>query len=230
MSSAYNQAVPDQHRVLDRHILPSVCDPQIQGILNIYSYYLQSSVQTYTVPLNDALRTGTAEKFFAYVAERIVLFSHTISRCFTLFHEQFVQQWNDLNLMAFMAPQLLDSLIRQTGSICLNTIYEASNALRSMSCFCWVSIKYAWNSWTTGTRSQVVYLCRDVINSKRNAICGLSFSFPCNQESLQSGSLTKWTKGFDLDGAIDNDPAMMLNSAFKAKASPVHQSLKPDVM
>ena len=46
---------------------------------------------------------------------------------------------------------------------------------------------------------------------------GFTFSFPVRQESLTSGALIKWTKGFDVEGVEDHDVVAMLQEAIKKR-------------
>ena len=46
---------------------------------------------------------------------------------------------------------------------------------------------------------------------------GFTFSFPVNQLSLTSGILVKWTKDFDVSGAVGEDVVQLLMQAFERK-------------
>lgn len=46
---------------------------------------------------------------------------------------------------------------------------------------------------------------------------GFTFSFPVHNTSLTSGTLVRWTKCFDADGAVGEDPVQLLREAFKRK-------------
>ncbi|XP_043997526.1 hexokinase-2-like [Gambusia affinis] len=46
---------------------------------------------------------------------------------------------------------------------------------------------------------------------------GFSFSFPCNQETLEKSILKKWTKGFQCSGVEGKDVAELLKQAIKRK-------------
>ncbi len=48
---------------------------------------------------------------------------------------------------------------------------------------------------------------------------GFCFSFPVEHRSIKSGRLIKWTKGFENEGAIGNDPTRMLSDAFKRQVT-----------
>ena len=46
---------------------------------------------------------------------------------------------------------------------------------------------------------------------------GFTFSFPVNQLSLTSGTLVRWTKDFDVEGAVGEDVVQLLVQALKRK-------------
>ena len=46
---------------------------------------------------------------------------------------------------------------------------------------------------------------------------GFTFSFPVLNTSLTSGTLVRWTKCFDADGAVGEDPVRLLREAFDRK-------------
>ena len=46
---------------------------------------------------------------------------------------------------------------------------------------------------------------------------GFTFSFPVHNTSLTSGTLVRWTKCFDADGAVGEDPVRLLREAFDRK-------------
>ena len=46
---------------------------------------------------------------------------------------------------------------------------------------------------------------------------GFTFSFPVDNTSLTSGTLVRWTKCFDADGAVGEDPVRLLREAFERK-------------
>ena len=46
---------------------------------------------------------------------------------------------------------------------------------------------------------------------------GFTFSFPVLNTSLTSGTLVRWTKCFDADGAVGEDPVRLLKEAFDRK-------------
>ena len=48
-------------------------------------------------------------------------------------------------------------------------------------------------------------------------LVGFCFSFPCEQERLDRGKLIKWTKQFDNDGAVGEDPVKLLQEALHRK-------------
>lgn len=51
-------------------------------------------------------------------------------------------------------------------------------------------------------------------------VIGLCFSFPVKQRSIHSGTLIKWTKGFQNEGAVGKDPAQLLSAAFQRQVKP----------
>uniref|UniRef100_A0A0V0J1R5 Phosphotransferase n=2 Tax=Schistocephalus solidus TaxID=70667 RepID=A0A0V0J1R5_SCHSO len=51
---------------------------------------------------------------------------------------------------------------------------------------------------------------------------GFTFSFPVQQTSLNSGTLIRWTKGFDVPDAIGKDIVELLNAALKKLDLQVH--------
>jgi len=54
-------------------------------------------------------------------------------------------------------------------------------------------------------------------NIKTTLPLGFTFSFPVNQLSLTSGTLVRWTKDFDVAGAVGEDVVQLLMQAFKRK-------------
>ena len=50
---------------------------------------------------------------------------------------------------------------------------------------------------------------------------GFTFSFPVNQNSINSGTLVRWTKGFDIPDAIDQDVCQLLQAEIDALGLPV---------
>ena len=46
-------------------------------------------------------------------------------------------------------------------------------------------------------------------------LVGFCFSFPVKQDTIKSGKLIKWTKGFENEGAVGKDPVELLTAAFK---------------
>ncbi|RKO97779.1 hypothetical protein CXG81DRAFT_15715 [Caulochytrium protostelioides] len=46
---------------------------------------------------------------------------------------------------------------------------------------------------------------------------GFTFSFPCSQKSISSGTLTNWTKGFSAPGVVDQDVSELLQQALARK-------------
>lgn len=43
---------------------------------------------------------------------------------------------------------------------------------------------------------------------------GFTFSFPCEQTSIDRGRLIEWTKGFQTSGCVNEDPVRLLNESF----------------
>ena len=54
-------------------------------------------------------------------------------------------------------------------------------------------------------------------NIKETLPLGFTFSFPVNQSSLTSGTLVKWTKDFDVEGAVGENVVRLLIQAFERK-------------
>lgn len=52
---------------------------------------------------------------------------------------------------------------------------------------------------------------------RRKMVVGFCFSFPIDQTALDSGTLIKWVKGFDCEGAVDKDVMGLLRDAFERK-------------
>lgn len=48
---------------------------------------------------------------------------------------------------------------------------------------------------------------------------GFAFSFPVEQESLRSGKLIRWGKGYSVDGAKGKNVVQLLEEAFDRKVS-----------
>ena len=57
--------------------------------------------------------------------------------------------------------------------------------------------------------------CRQAAGQKH--LVGFCFSFPCEQERLDRGKLIKWTKQFDNEGAVGEDPVKLLQEALHRK-------------
>ena len=57
--------------------------------------------------------------------------------------------------------------------------------------------------------------CRQASGQKH--LVGFCFSFPCEQERLDRGKLIKWTKQFDNEGAVGEDPVKLLQEALQRK-------------
>ena len=76
-----------------------------------------------------------------------------------------------------------------------------------------------------GTRQEVLfdYIADSVIrftakhDIKGTLPLGFTFLFPVNQQSLTSGILVRWTKDFDVEGAVDKDVVQLLAEALKRK-------------
>lgn len=50
---------------------------------------------------------------------------------------------------------------------------------------------------------------------------GFTFSYPVLQHSINSGTLITWTKGFQAEGLVGNDPAAFLQNAFSRRDVPI---------
>ncbi|KAF9320419.1 hexokinase A [Podila horticola] len=50
---------------------------------------------------------------------------------------------------------------------------------------------------------------------------GFTFSYPVLQKSINSGTLITWTKGFQAEGLVGNDPAAFLQNAFTRRGVPI---------
>ena len=48
---------------------------------------------------------------------------------------------------------------------------------------------------------------------------GFIFPFPVKQERLISGKLIRWTKGYEVTGAVGEDVVQLLKDAFKRRVS-----------
>ncbi|ANZ77459.1 BA75_04699T0 [Komagataella pastoris] len=60
-------------------------------------------------------------------------------------------------------------------------------------------------------------------NSRANYLkLGFTFSFPTAQHSLDSGSLVRWTKGFNIPDVVDHDVVQLLQKHLDAGKIPVH--------
>ena len=81
------------------------------------------------------------------------------------------------------------------------------------------------NDKIKGTRQEVLfdYIADSVIrftakhDVKATLPLGFTFSFPVNQLSLTSGLLVRWTKDFDVGGAVGEDVVQLLMQAFERK-------------
>ncbi|KAF4688854.1 hypothetical protein FOZ60_002371 [Perkinsus olseni] len=51
---------------------------------------------------------------------------------------------------------------------------------------------------------------------------GFTFSFPMSQSAINHGKLIEWTKGFSATGVVGEDPAELLNNAFKEQDVPIY--------
>ena len=81
------------------------------------------------------------------------------------------------------------------------------------------------NDKIKGTHQEVLfdYIADSVIrfttkhDIKATLPLGFTFSFPVNQLSLTSGTLVKWTKDFDVAGAVGEDVVKLLMQALERK-------------
>ncbi|XP_050431143.1 hexokinase type 2-like [Adelges cooleyi] len=55
-------------------------------------------------------------------------------------------------------------------------------------------------------------------SKNRSLPVGFTFSFPMSQRSVDSGVLTRWTKGFTCDGVVDNDVVELLRRSIAKHA------------
>ena len=53
--------------------------------------------------------------------------------------------------------------------------------------------------------------------TKNIGTVGFTFSFPVLQTSLTSGTLITWTKGFDVEGVVNEDIVQLLSKAIKSR-------------
>ena len=65
--------------------------------------------------------------------------------------------------------------------------------------------------------------CRNIRDRSR-LVVGFCFSFPVDQIAINSGSLIRWTKGFEITGGEDKDPVALLSEAFKRQVGPEKQA------
>lgn len=57
------------------------------------------------------------------------------------------------------------------------------------------------------------------VNSKIHL--GFTFSFPVTQNAINHGSLQRWTKGFNINGIVDQDVALTLSEALEMRGLPI---------
>lgn len=62
----------------------------------------------------------------------------------------------------------------------------------------------------------------DDVNDNEELQLGFTFSFPIFQTKINRGLLKQWTKGFACAGAVDKDPAILLQDAFRRRNLPVN--------
>ena len=54
-------------------------------------------------------------------------------------------------------------------------------------------------------------------NITRKLPLGFTFSFPVRQTSLISGTLIRWTKGYNVSGVVEEDVVKLLQAAFQSR-------------
>ena len=76
-----------------------------------------------------------------------------------------------------------------------------------------------------GTADQVFGFLADCVmdtNPEPDIKFGFTFSFPCEQTTINSAKLLIWTKGFSASGCVGKDPARLLEDALKARGLSLH--------
>ena len=61
------------------------------------------------------------------------------------------------------------------------------------------------------------FVAEQKLNSKVHLPLGFTFSFPCKQESINRGTLVKWTKGFKCEGVEGEDVVKLLHEAIQRR-------------
>ncbi len=56
----------------------------------------------------------------------------------------------------------------------------------------------------------------------KEMVLGFTFSFPCEQHGLNVAKLVRWTKGFDVKDAVEQDIAKLLQDAIDELVSVSH--------
>ena len=64
-------------------------------------------------------------------------------------------------------------------------------------------------------------LCIEIPANSAPMPLGFTFSFPCSQNTIKSGRLLEWTKGFETTGCVGEDPAALLQAALDRKKVPL---------
>ncbi|KAG0348135.1 glucokinase [Podila humilis] len=62
---------------------------------------------------------------------------------------------------------------------------------------------------------------RIIITESSELELGFTFSYPVLQKSINSGTLIQWTKGFQAEGLVGQDPAAFLQKAFVERGVPI---------
>lgn len=62
--------------------------------------------------------------------------------------------------------------------------------------------------------------CHRGIRAKGQLVVGFCFSFPVDQSAINSGTLIRWTKGYQITGAEGRDPVTLLKEAFNRQVGP----------
>ncbi len=71
-----------------------------------------------------------------------------------------------------------------------------------------------------GAAKELFSECGDDPNGKYPV--GFTFSFPMSQQSINSGTLIEWTKGFETQNCVGENPAKLLTDAFARVGAPLY--------
>ncbi len=61
-------------------------------------------------------------------------------------------------------------------------------------------------------------------------LLGFTFSFPCVQQALNKAFLVRWTKGFDVEDAVNKDVCHLLQKEIYKAVSTHTQTMKPKLL